>query len=194
LTSTQNSHGSAVHRLYTSDAQCHAVPRDYQNFLASISGNILCMAYHCARYPNIRRSGRYRARLPYRIKGGISAHNSYSPPSFCRASRQKPRYFLVMRKRTFSALGADREHGPLNVLLPAARPAILKWRRDNRRGSAKSSGRPRGRGGHGHGGGGGGGGEAWAGPGRGPFPPNGTFGWTLCHPKVPSGGNRARAM
>src|SRR5580693_180041 len=26
------------------------------------------------------------------------------------------------------------------------------------------------------------------------LPPNGTFGWTLCHPKVPSGGNRARAM
>ena len=23
-------------------------------------------------------------------------------------------------------------------------------------------------------------------------PPNGTFGWTLCHPKVPLGGNRAR--
>jgi hypothetical protein len=28
----------------------------------------------------------------------------------------------------------------------------------------------------------------------GAFPPNGTFGWTLCHPKVPLGGNQARAM
>ena len=26
------------------------------------------------------------------------------------------------------------------------------------------------------------------------FPPDGTFGWTLCHPKVPSGGIRAGVM
>ena len=31
-------------------------------------------------------------------------------------------------------------------------------------------------------------------PGGAAFPPNGTFGWTLCHPKVPTGGNRARTM